>query len=100
VAVTDLARERESQARLDNYQHGHDDALVAGAMGMHGRAAGRRAPAPRLPRHRRVHQLGGLTTSFPNDIYSDYMVRRFEQDNVPLERIDNSAFMIGTTGTC
>ncbi|HOL73786.1 MAG TPA: hypothetical protein PLA43_07830 [Bryobacteraceae bacterium] len=34
------------------------------------------------------------------DIYSDHMVRRFEQDNFPLERIDNSAFMIGTTGTC
>jgi hypothetical protein len=34
------------------------------------------------------------------DIYSDHMVRRFEQDGFPLERIDNSGFMIGTTGTC
>ena len=35
-----------------------------------------------------------------NDIYSDHMVRYFRDNAVPLERIDNSAFMIGTTGTC
>jgi hypothetical protein len=33
------------------------------------------------------------------DIYSDHMVRRFEQSGVPLERIDSTAFMIGNTGT-
>lgn len=34
------------------------------------------------------------------DIYSDHMVRRYEQNDVPLRRIDNAGFMIGTTGTC
>jgi hypothetical protein len=33
------------------------------------------------------------------DIYSDHMVRRFEQSYLPLERIDTTAFMIGNTGT-
>ncbi|MGM0377587.1 MAG: hypothetical protein ACQEQ0_12505, partial [Bacteroidota bacterium] len=34
------------------------------------------------------------------DIYSDHMVRQFAFNDIPLKRIDNSAFMIGTTGTC
>lgn len=34
------------------------------------------------------------------DIYSDHMVRQFAYNDIPLKRIDNSAFMIGTTGTC
>jgi hypothetical protein len=34
------------------------------------------------------------------DIYSDHMVRQYEFNGVPLDRIDNTAFMIGTTGTC
>jgi len=34
------------------------------------------------------------------DIYSDHMVRYYESNDIPLERIDNCAFMIGTTGTC
>lgn len=33
------------------------------------------------------------------DIYSDHMVRRYEQSFVPLERIDSTSFMIGNTGT-
>src|SRR5262249_51987997 len=33
------------------------------------------------------------------DIYSDHMVRRYEQSGLPLERIDSTAFMIGNTGT-
>lgn len=33
------------------------------------------------------------------DIYSDHMVRRYEQSFVPLERIDSTAFMVGSTGT-
>jgi len=33
------------------------------------------------------------------DIYSDRMVRRFEQAGVPLNRIDSTGFMIGDTGT-
>lgn len=34
------------------------------------------------------------------DIYSDQMARRYEQNGLPLDRIDNCAFMMGTTGTC
>lgn len=34
------------------------------------------------------------------DIYSDHMVRWFERCGFPLSRIDNSGFMVGTTGTC
>jgi len=34
------------------------------------------------------------------DVYSDHMVWFYQQNNLPLERIDNSGFMIGTTGTC
>ena len=33
------------------------------------------------------------------DIYSDHMVRRYEQGGMPLERIDTTGMMIGTTGT-
>src|ERR1700724_3773758 len=33
------------------------------------------------------------------DIYSDHMVRRYEQSFLPLERIDSTSFMIGDTGT-
>jgi hypothetical protein len=33
------------------------------------------------------------------DIYSDHMVRRYEQSAVPLERIDSTGFMVGSTGT-
>jgi len=33
------------------------------------------------------------------DIYSDHMVRRFEQLGFPLERIDSTGFMVGKTGT-
>jgi len=33
------------------------------------------------------------------DIYSDHMVRRYEQSFVPLERIDPTSFMLGDTGT-
>ena len=34
------------------------------------------------------------------DIYTDHMVRYYELNKVPLKRIDNTGFMIGTTGTC
>ena len=34
------------------------------------------------------------------DIYSDQMARRYEQNGMPLGRIDNCAFMMGRTGTC
>ncbi len=34
------------------------------------------------------------------DVYSDHMVRMYEWNGIPLPRIDNSGFMIGTTGTC
>jgi hypothetical protein len=34
------------------------------------------------------------------DVYSDHMVRYFEEMGFPLQRIDSAGFMIGTTGTC
>lgn len=34
------------------------------------------------------------------DVYTDHMVRVFLANGLPLERIDNAGFMIGTTGTC
>lgn len=34
------------------------------------------------------------------DIYSDHMVRQYEFNGIPLNRIDNTAFMIGNSGTC
>ncbi len=33
------------------------------------------------------------------DIYSDHMVRRYEQSFLPLERVDSTGFMLGNTGT-
>ena len=33
------------------------------------------------------------------DLYSDHMVRRFEESGMPLERIDATSVMYGTTGT-
>jgi hypothetical protein len=34
------------------------------------------------------------------DIYSDCLTRLFESSGIPLDRIDNCAFMAGPTGTC
>jgi hypothetical protein len=34
------------------------------------------------------------------DVYSDHMTRYYALNNVPLKNIDNTAFMIGLTGTC
>jgi hypothetical protein len=34
------------------------------------------------------------------DIYSDHMVWHYRRNGFPFSAIDNSAFMIGTTGTC
>lgn len=34
------------------------------------------------------------------DIYTDHMVRNYLYNDIPYQRIDNSSFMIGTTGTC
>jgi hypothetical protein len=34
------------------------------------------------------------------DIYSDCLARLYESSDIPLDRIDNSAFMAGNTGTC
>jgi len=34
------------------------------------------------------------------DVYSDHMARVFHANGLPLAHIDNSGFMIGTTGTC
>ncbi len=34
------------------------------------------------------------------DIYSDHLVKAYHASNIPLKRIDNTAFMIGNTGTC
>jgi len=34
------------------------------------------------------------------DFYTDHMVRYFEACGVPLERIDNTGFMVGVAGTC
>ncbi len=34
------------------------------------------------------------------DLYSDHMVFQYLFNGVPIQRIDNCAFMIGTTGTC
>ncbi len=33
------------------------------------------------------------------DIYSDHMIRRYEQSGIPLVRLDSTAFMVGNTGT-
>ena len=33
------------------------------------------------------------------DVYSDHMVRRFEDSGLPLDRIDSTSVMYGTTGT-
>lgn len=34
------------------------------------------------------------------DLYSCHMVRQYHDNDIPLDRIDNTAFMIGNTGTC
>jgi hypothetical protein len=34
------------------------------------------------------------------DIYTDHMVRYYAANGIPLERIDNTGFMVGLTGTC
>jgi hypothetical protein len=48
----------------------------------------------------RISDVPAMNIWRSEDIFSDHMVRQFEFNGLPLSRIDNCGFMIGTTGTC
>jgi hypothetical protein len=48
----------------------------------------------------RISDVPAMNIWRSQDIYSDHMVRQFEFNGLPLQRIDNCGFMIGKTGTC
>jgi hypothetical protein len=48
----------------------------------------------------RISDVPAMNIWRSEDIFSDHMVRQFEFNGLPLHRIDNCGFMIGTTGTC
>ena len=48
----------------------------------------------------RLADLPAMSFWRSKDVYTNHMALRYGRDNVPLERIDSSSFMIGTTGTC
>jgi hypothetical protein len=48
----------------------------------------------------RISDVPAMNIWRSQDIYSDHMVRQFAFNGLPLQRIDNCAFMIGKTGTC
>ncbi len=48
----------------------------------------------------RISDVPAINFWRSQDIYSDHMVRQFEFNGLPLQRIDNCGFMIGKTGTC
>ncbi len=98
---------------LDAFRDRNPDVLLLAYNGFGGEQNGTSAPFRKAVDLRWLEVFDSLYCGDPRpadvptmnfwrskDIYSDHMVRRYEENRVPLERIDNTAFMIGTTGTC
>lgn len=108
--------EANSQAfrdALQAFRARNSDALFTAFNGFGGRMDGTFHPVEQTVDRRWLEVFDALYCGDPRpadvplfnfwrskDVYSDHMVRYYEANGIPLERIDNTGFMVGTTGTC
>lgn len=98
---------------LRNLRSRNPDVLITGYNGFGGEMENTFTPFHQTVDHRWLEVFDTLYCGDPRfsdvpmmniwrsqDNYSDHMARQFEFNGLPLRRIDNCAFMIGTTGTC
>lgn len=101
------------RAALKVFRRRHPDVLITGYNGFGGEQDGTWRPFAKNVDARWLEVFDSLYCGDPRpsdvpcmnfwrskDIYTDHMVRAYEYNNLPLNRIDNTGFMIGTTGTC
>ncbi|MCX8108760.1 MAG: hypothetical protein N3G20_08150, partial [Verrucomicrobiae bacterium] len=108
--------EANSQAlrrALAEFKRKNPDALFTAFNGFGGRYSGTFHPIEQTVDTRWLEVFDALYCGDPRpadvpmfnfwraqDVYSDHMVRYYQANGVPLTRIDNTGFMVGTTGTC
>lgn len=98
---------------LRRFRERNPDVLITGYNGFGGEMENTFTPFHKTVDHRWLAVFDTLYSGDPRfsdvpmmniwraqDNYSDHMVRQFAFNGLPLRRIDNCAFMIGTTGTC
>jgi hypothetical protein len=98
---------------LQQFKQRNPEVLLAAFNGFGGDSAGTFAPIRRTVDLRWLEAFDSLYCGDPRfadvpamnvwrsmDIYSDHMVRHYEANGVPLERIDNTGCMFGVAGTC
>ncbi len=98
---------------LHEFKKKNPEVLLAAFNGFGGDTAGTFAPTRQTVDLRWLEAFDSLYCGDPRfsdvptmnfwrsmDIYSDHMVRYYEANGVPLERIDNTGCMFGVAGTC
>ena len=98
---------------LKHFRLKNPDVLIIGYNGFGGEMSNTYAPFHKTVESRWLEVFDTLYCGDPRfsdvpainlwrsqDIYSDHMVRQYELNGIPLQRIDNCGFMIGVTGTC
>ncbi len=113
AAEIEEANAEALRAALRQFRRRNPDALFAAFNGFGGQIKGTFYPIEQTVDRRWLQVFDTLYCGDPRpsdvptfnfwrskDIYSDHMVRYYEANGIPLERIDNTGFMVGTTGTC
>ena len=98
---------------LKHFRMNNPDVLILGYNGLGGEQRNTYTPFYKTVENRWLEVFDTLYCGDPRfsdvptiniwrsqDVYSDHMVRYYEFNGFPLQRIDNCGFMIGTTGTC
>lgn len=98
---------------LQHFKQKNPEALLAAFNGFGGDTEGTFAPVRQTVDLRWLEAFDSLYCGDPRfsdvpamnfwrsmDLYSDHMVRYYEANGVPLERIDNTGCMFGVAGTC
>lgn len=98
---------------LQDFKRKNPEVLLAAFNGFGGDTGGTFAPIRQTVDLRWLEAFDSLYCGDPRfsdvptmnfwrsmDIYSDHMVRYYEANGVPLERIDNTGCMFGVAGTC
>jgi hypothetical protein len=101
------------RAALMEFKKKNPEVLLAAFNGFGGETAGTFTPVRQTVDLRWLEAFDSLYCGDPRladvpamnfwrsmDIYTDHMVRYYEANGVPLERIDNTGCMFGVAGTC
>ncbi|HWX22204.1 MAG TPA: hypothetical protein VN578_20065 [Candidatus Binatia bacterium] len=101
------------RAALQHFKQKNPEVLFAAFNGFGGDTEGTAAPIRQTVDLRWLEAFDSLYCGDPRfsdvpamnswrsmDLYSDHMVRYYEANGVPLERIDNTGCMFGVAGTC